>query len=61
MMAEISPGRPLYVSLAYDTAEDFLYVVTVHRTVHNNMGMTPASGITRGRGNGKRRKRNAIY
>ena len=30
MMAEISPGQPLYVSLAYDAADDFLYVITVH-------------------------------
>ena len=30
LMAEVQPGKPLYVSLAYDTAEDYLYIITVH-------------------------------
>ena len=29
-MAEVQPGRPLYVALAYDEQEDYVYVVTVH-------------------------------
>ena len=30
LMAEVQPGRPLYVALAYDEQEDYVYVVTVH-------------------------------
>ena len=30
MMALVEPGRPLYVSLAYDQENDLLYIITVH-------------------------------
>jgi hypothetical protein len=30
LMAEVRPGKPLYVALAYDEAEDYLYIITVH-------------------------------
>ena len=30
LMAEVEAGRPLYVALAYDEADDYLYIVTVH-------------------------------
>ena len=30
LMAEVQPGKPLYVALAYDEAEDCLYIITVH-------------------------------
>ncbi len=30
LMAEVQPAKPLYVALAYDEAEDYLYIVTVH-------------------------------
>ena len=30
LMAEIQPGKPLYVSLVYDEAEDYVYILTVH-------------------------------
>lgn len=29
-MAMVSPERPLYVSVGYDPARDYLYVITVH-------------------------------
>jgi len=30
MMAEVEPGRPLYLSLAYDQSSDYLHIITVH-------------------------------
>jgi hypothetical protein len=30
LMAEVQPGKPLDVAFAYDEAEDYLYVITVH-------------------------------
>jgi hypothetical protein len=30
MMAEVQPGKPLYVALAYNETDDYLYVITVH-------------------------------
>lgn len=30
LMAIVEPRRPLYVSLAYDRSEDYLYIITVH-------------------------------
>ena len=30
MMAMVEPGKPLYVSLAYDPENDLLYIITVH-------------------------------
>jgi Domain of unknown function (DUF4258) len=30
LMANVLPSRPLYVSLAYDEFDDYIYVVTVH-------------------------------
>jgi hypothetical protein len=30
MMMSIEPERPLYVALAYDKQEDYLYIITVH-------------------------------
>ena len=30
LMAQVDEGRPLYVSVAYDAADDRLYVITVH-------------------------------
>jgi Domain of unknown function (DUF4258) len=30
MMMTIEPDRPLYVALAYDKGEDYLYIITVH-------------------------------
>jgi hypothetical protein len=30
LMAEIQPGKPLYLSLAYDEADDYLYILTVY-------------------------------
>jgi len=30
MMAEVEPGKPLYVALGYDQARDYLHIITVH-------------------------------
>ena len=30
MMAMAEPGKPLYVSLAYDEENDLLHIITVH-------------------------------
>lgn len=30
MMAMVAPERPLYVSVGYDRAQDYLHVITVH-------------------------------
>ena len=30
MMAMVEPGKPLYVSLAYDQSRHFLHIITVH-------------------------------
>jgi len=30
LMAMVEPGRPLYVSVGYDRARDYLHVITVH-------------------------------
>lgn len=30
LMAEVQSGKPLYVALAYDEAEHYVYIITVH-------------------------------